>query len=71
MSQENESKADSTVDKQRDLLKTCLVQSRIYEQITFHVTMVCCLLGFILMVIEPDHNTRVYQLSMINKTCVL
>jgi len=47
ISQENESKADSIVDKQRDLLKTCLVQSRIYEKITFHVTVVCCLLGLI------------------------
>ena len=35
------------VDKQRDLMKTCLVQSRIYKKITFHVTVVCCLLGFI------------------------
>ena len=35
------------MDKERDLLKTCLVQSRIHEKITFHVTMVYCLLGFI------------------------
>ena len=72
ISQENESKADSIVDKQRDLLKTCLVKSRIYEQRTFMLPWCVVCLDSFLVVIEPDHNIGVHQLSMINKTlCVL